>query len=282
MAGQLEAPPKLETSGLAASRRSPGVLWTHDDSGGAATLYAVTTTGQRIGAVHLRGVKNEDWEDLAAFELDGKAWLLVADVGDNDAQRPQVRLHLVGEPALAELKSADELRVRLARTIRLRYEDGPRDCEAVAVDAAERAVYLLTKRDEPPRLYRAELGAMIGSDATDSDAVIVARRVGSVRHIPSPTLAQQRVKGYQGRRRAEVTAMDFSTDGTMAVVLTYGELLLFPRRAGEPWADALARTPTRLPPHHLERAEAVCFSPDGKQIHVASEGTRTLLRYERR
>ena len=277
-AGRLEAPPKQETSGLAASRLSPGVLWTHDDSGGAASLYAVTTAGRSLGIVHLRGVKNDDWEDLASYELDGKAWLLVADVGDNDAKRPSVQLHFVEEPPRDQLKPDTELRVRPTRTLTMRYEGGPRDCESVAVDVADRAIYLLTKRDDPPRLYRVALDAPAG----ETDAVMVARRVGVVPHIPRPNIPQQRTKGYLGRRRAEVTAMDFAADGSAAVVLTYGGVLLFPRRAGEPWTDALARPPVRLRPHTLEQGEAVCFSPDGKQIYVAGEGSRTLLRYDRR
>ena len=277
-AGRLEAPPRNEASGLAASRLSPGLLWTHDDSGGAASLYAVTTTGRHLGTLHLRGVKNDDWEDLAAYELDGKAWLLVADTGDNDSNRPTVALHVVEEPPLNQLKAGAELRVRPARTIRVRYEDGPRDCESVAVDIAERAVYLLTKRDDPPRLYRVALDAPAGAD----DTVVVARKVGVVPHIPRPNIAQQRTKGYLGRRRAEVTAMDFAADGSAAVVLTYGGVLFFPRRPDESWADALAHSPVRLRSHSLEQAEAVCFSPDGKQIYVAAEGSRALLRYDRR
>ena len=278
VAGQLAAPPRLETSGLAASRRTAGVLWTHDDSGGAAALYAVRTTGELVGTLRIRGEKNEDWEDIAAFELDGKAWLLIADTGDNGAQRASVRLHLVEEPALDLAARGAELAVRPTRTLHLRYADGPRDCESVAVDAAERAVYLLTKRESVPRLYRVALDAT-GSTAREP---IVVPPVGDVARLPQPTKAQRKEKGYLGKRRAEVTAMDFTTDGSAAVVLTYGDLLLFPRHSGESWAVALARDPVQLPAHHLVQAEAACFSPDGRQIYVAAEGSRPFLRYDRR
>ena len=276
VAGELASPPRLETSGLAASRRNPDVLWVHDDSGGAASLYAITTRGEAIGTLRVHGAKNVDWEDLAAYELDGKAWLLIADTGDNDAKRATIFLHIVEEPAREQLSPANELDVRPTRTLQLRYEDGPRDCESAAVDVAERAVYLLSKRDDVPRLYRVDLAPK------DGDAIVVARRVGTVPNIPQPTSAQRRIKGHLGHHRAYVTAMDFTADGSAAVVLTYGELLLFPRRTGETWAAALARVPMRLPPHTLEQAEAVCFTPDGKQIFVAGETQRTLLRYERR
>lgn len=274
-AGKLAAPPKLETSGLAASRRSPGVLWTHDDSGGAAALYAVRTNGERIGVLRIRGEKNEDWEDLAAFALDGKAWLLIADTGDNDATRPTVLLHLVEEPPVEQFERGSEVSIRATRTLRVRYEDGPRDCEAVAVDAAERAVYLLTKRDRIPRLYRVEL------EPRDGNAIVIGRHVGALSRLPQPTAAQLSLKGYLGRRRGEPTAMDFTADGSAALVLTYGDLLFYPRRAGDSWSDTLSRAPIVLPAHALVQAEAACLSPDGRTIFVAAEGNRTLLRYDR-
>jgi sugar lactone lactonase YvrE len=76
--------------------------------------------------------------------------------------------------------------------------------------------------------------------------------------------------------------MDFSADGSAAAVLTYGHVLLFPRKDGETWAAALAREPVRLPPHNLTQAEATCFSADGRAVYVASEKTRNLLRYDLR
>src|SRR5688500_8741038 len=159
-AGSLEAPPKQEASGLAISRHSPDILWTHDDSGGAPVLYAVDTSGKKRGSLRLRGVKNDDWEDLASFQRDGKAWLLIADTGDNDAERDTVRLHVVEEPVVAQLNPAKDIEAAPAYSLRLRYEDGSRDCESVAVDPVEGVVYLLTKRDAPARLYRVPLGAM--------------------------------------------------------------------------------------------------------------------------
>jgi hypothetical protein len=272
--GELAAPPRQETSGLAVSRRDPGVLWTHDDSGGKAALYAITTTGANVGTLKISGTTNEDWEDLASFELDGKSWLLIADTGDNDARRPTVLLHVVEEPSLADLKAAGELKAKPARTLRVRYEDGPRDCESVAIDPNARMIYLLTKRDAVPRLYRVEL------EPKDGNALVLARHVGDAVHLPRPSAAQRGFKGYLGRRRGEPTAMDFRSDGTAALVLTYGGLWLYPRQPGESWPQALARDPVPLPPHPLLQAEAACFSADGRRIYLAAESDLRLLRYD--
>ena len=270
-AGTLEAPPRNEASGLAASRRTPGLLWIHDDSGGQAALFGVGPDGTLRGRLPLRGIKNDDWEDLAAAELDGRAWILIADTGDNSARRKHVLLHLVPEPAPNQFDA-----VKPGASLRVKYEDGPRDCEAVAIDAASRTVYLLTKRDLPPRLYRVELPAPLG------DADLVARLVGTMPHAPLPTVAQAALKGHLGKHRTEPCAMDFSADGSLAAVLTYGDVLVFPRQGGESWAQALQRVPVRLGEHGLPQAEAICFSPDDRHLYVASEDSRALLRYDRR
>jgi hypothetical protein len=276
VAGTLAAPPNDEASGLAASRRNTGLLWTHDDSGGQPELYAVETGGRLRGVLRLEGVKAEDWEDLAAAEFDGKAWLIVADTGDNNAKRAHTWIHIVAEPGAERLSPAAPVSERPAASLKITYPDGPRDCESLAVDARERAIYLLSKRDPVPRLYRLEIPNPL------RDATITARFLGEVGRLPQPTAAQKLVRGYLGEHRAWPTAMDFSADGSSAVVLTYGHVMLFPRKNGETWAAALAREPVLLPPHNLTQAEATCFSADGRAIFVASEKTRNLLRYDLR
>lgn len=270
VAGTLSVPPRNEASGLAASARTPGVLWLHDDSGGEAALYAVGPDGRTRGRLEISGVRNVDWEDLASTELDGRAWLVIGDVGDNLGQRSSVALHFVEEPGTPAATRATP-----AATLRVRYADGPRDCEGVAVDPRERVVYLLSKRDLPPRLYRVELPNPLRSGEA------VARQVGVVPGLPQPTAAQRRHKGHTGRYRAEPCALDFAADGSAALVVTYGDVLVFPRRSGASWAEALQGTPVRLAEHGLPQAEAGCFSRDGRTIHVASEDDRRLLRYER-
>src|SRR5688572_7072611 len=59
-------PPELtEASGIAVGRRTPGILWAHNDSG-EPMLFALDSTGGLIGRVRVPGVANEDWEDIAA------------------------------------------------------------------------------------------------------------------------------------------------------------------------------------------------------------------------
>jgi hypothetical protein len=59
-----------EASGLALSRRSPGLLWSMNDSGDT-TLYALSTTGELRGRVRVTGATIRDWEDVSTGSCPG-------------------------------------------------------------------------------------------------------------------------------------------------------------------------------------------------------------------
>ncbi|MDR0901794.1 MAG: hypothetical protein LBM92_03385 [Opitutaceae bacterium] len=272
--GALAHPAINEASGLAASRRADGILWTHNDSGGEPVLYAIAPDGRFLGSVRVDGVRNTDWEDIASFELDGRAWLLIADTGDNNGARRDCALHVIAEPDPDALSPSRELAAPVAWSIPVRYPDGPHDCEAVAVDAREGRVWLLLKRESPNRLASLPLRPAAAAPPA-------AAFHGAVSRIPQPDSKQRLLPIPAGRYRGQPTAMDFAADGSAAVVLTYGGTLLFPRRDGETWSAALAREPLILPPHNLGQAEAACFSRDSRAIFVTEEKpSAPLLRYD--
>jgi hypothetical protein len=275
VSGQLAEPANQETSGLAASPRTPGLLWAHDDSGGHPVLFAMRPNGSLIGRLQVTGEVNRDWEDIASFEADGQAWLLIADIGDNRAVHAQSVLHVLAEPDADTLQANREVAIPPAYSLHFAYEDGPRDCESVAVDARERAVYLLSKRDATPRLYRLDLGA------APADKPAIARLVGLVPHLPRSESGAGLSGGVPRKWRGQPTAMDFAADGSAALVLTYGRLLFFPRRPGQTWAEALAAEPEPLPAFDLPQAESACFADGGRTIYLASENTQQLLRFSR-
>ncbi len=262
----------VEASGIAASRRDPRLFWTHNDSGGQPVLYGIEPNGVRRGDLRLAGLRNVDWEDIASFELDGHAWILVADTGDNRASRHDCALYVIAEPDPSQLVPFEELTVPVAWKIPVSYPDGPRDCEAVAVDPKAGLVYLISKRTHPPVLYTLPLRPVTPTPA----AVPVAQ----LRDFPKATAMQNLIPLPSGKYRDEPTGMDFAPDGSAAVVVTYGDVCLFPRKPGETWTAALSRKPQILAPHGLTQAEAVAFAQDSRTIYVTSEGANaTILRY---
>jgi hypothetical protein len=263
-----------ETSGIAASRRDRDLLWTHNDSAGQPVLYALGTDGRLRGAVRITGLKNTDWEDIASFELDGQPWLLIADTGDNGSNRKNCALYVIAEPDITGITAGQELTASVAWKIPVTYPDGPRDCEAVAVDAREETVFLLTKRSNPPTLYSLPLRTPAPGQA------VTASLVAHLRDIPQPNSRQKVMPTPTGRYRAYITALDIAPDRLSATVLTYGDILLYHRRPGEPWSTVFSRAPEVLAPHGLAQAEAACFSQDSKSLFVTGERKNPqLLRY---
>jgi hypothetical protein len=230
-----------ESSGLAISWRRPGVLWTHNDSGDGMRVFALDSTGKDLGECRIRNSAPLDCEDIASFQWLGKCWLLLADTGDNGRLRTSYALHLFEEPAVA----GGEL---TGRSIEFRYEDGPHDCEAVAVDTSQNVVLLATKRLAPEtRLYQIPLAQLIVSGAKN-----VARHVATV---PVPM----------------ATALDISPDGRLAVFATYLDGFLFSRGDGETWKAAFQRAPRRIPLPLRSQGESVCFGRDGRSLYLTSE-----------
>jgi hypothetical protein len=275
-AGSLPAEVK-ESSGLAASRRDPRMLWTHNDSGGQPVLYALDPNGARRGDLRLSGVRNIDWEDLASFSLDGRAYLLVADTGDNGNHRTDCALYIVAEPDPADLSPVHETPATIAWKIPVRYLDGPRDVESVAVDARAGVVYLLAKRTTPHGLYTLPL--RIPADGVVPAAMPVAQMPNTL--FPQPNASQAMMPIPTGRYRAQPTGMDFAADGSAAVVVSYGDVLLFPRKDSEPWKTTLLRPPVVLAHHGLKQAEGIAFGADNRTIYVTSEGAGTgIIRYQ--
>jgi hypothetical protein len=251
--GNLANPQINEASGMASSHIYPTVLWVINDGGDDAMLYAVGIDGADLGTYRIDGASNYDWEALASFQLQDTAYLLIADVGDNWEQRETGSLYVVEEPSITKTGLSDDTPVSIAWHIRFTYEDGPRDCEAVAVDEAHQRVLLLSKRSLPPVLYELPL------QPVEDDAIAVAQRVTTIPHFNWPT------------------AMDLSPDGLSALVLTYNSVYLFSRSPDEDWLNALKIQPQRLHFTQLSQQEAACFGFYGKSVYVTSEKRPTPL-----
>ncbi len=252
-----------EASGMAHARRETDLLWMVNDGGHPAELFAVGTDGRDQGQVAVEGAVNTDWEDLAGFELEGRAFILIADVGDNHAVRDSSVIYVVAEPA-RQASGRFPSRIAVAWQFRFRYEDGPRDCEAVGVDPQAEQILLITKRTVPPQIYALPLRPMAG-------LLVTARRVGKVPLIPPPTASDLIADPLWGPTKSQPTALDIHSDNRLAVLLTYKDAYLFPRAAGETWAAGLAREPLAIRLLPLKQAETAAFAPQGRTFNVSTE-----------
>ena len=259
--GRLEDPRLVEVSGLAASGRTGDLLWLLNDGGSRPSLHAIDPRGGTLGEVALTRAVNRDWEDLAAFELDGEPQLLAADIGDNGAKHAESVLYIVPEPVIG---ATTERLSAAPRVIRFSYPDGPRDAESLAVDAAERKAYVLSKRNIPPRLYTVPLD-------TAADEPVLAELLGPLTSLPPPTDEDIRLAPIRMDWHWQPTAMDFSQDGRLAAILTYHYVFLFEREPGQDWYAALSGKPRKISIKPIRGAESLGFAADGNSLYLTVE-----------
>lgn len=258
-AGTFIDPALDEVSGMAASHAQPGLYWAHNDSGNEPKLILVRPNGERVASLKAEGAINTDWEDVASFTLDGRSYLLVADTGDNGGIRETLTLWVFEEPAAP--KDGDSL--RLAWKVDFRWQDGARDCEAVAVDAARGEVLLISKKRVPPEIYRLPLRPAAGMQ--------IAELLGKIQGVEQPSEADLKLNPVYGRYRSQITAADLSPNGRVLAILNYHSIYFLVRQPNEAWADTLKRPPSQLRYPWLPQAEALAWSIDGRSLLVASE-----------
>ena len=138
--GTIADPALDEISGVVVGHRMDGFLWVVEDSGNDASVYALEPSGEVVAEVMVDGATNEDWEDLAW--ANGRLW--VGDIGDNERDRSVIQVYSFPEPSDRSVTSVH------ATIVRLRYEDGPHDAEAMCVDPRDEHLYVIEKQLTQP------------------------------------------------------------------------------------------------------------------------------------
>ncbi|WP_146458422.1 hypothetical protein [Rubripirellula tenax] len=246
-------PRLVESSGLAISRRTHGVFWTHNDSGGKAELFAFDLTGQSVGHLRFPGIRTAvDWEDMVSYVDNEVPRLLVADCGDNGENRSSVMLYLFDEPSL----DSDGSDVIL-QSLRVTYTDGPRDCEAVAVDRQRRLIVMVTKSALPYcGVYTIPLPDRISADPASSMDV-VATRVTTL-NVPM------------------VTGADFDDATGDFWIVNYFQAFRYAAVESRPLLDQLSALPTATDLPKLRQIEAVAVDQSSR-LWITSEGNPTWV-----
>jgi len=211
LTGTLQSPRVKESSGVALSRAHLGVLWTHNDSGDGAYLYATDLTGADRGFVRIDGARAVDWENIALGPCPARrgTCLYIADTGDNDRTRKSVVTYAVPEPDPPG-KGKGPGRSAPAAALRIEYSGGPDDVEAIYVSPRDSAVYLVSKgRTGAVQLYR------LPRSTWGADTVITVSPLQRLPISPFATLGRL------------VTSAAIRPDGRLVAIRTYTEIYTF-------------------------------------------------------
>lgn len=221
--GTLQSPSLNEVSGLAASRRNPGVLWVHNDSGGAPALYAINTQGILLGTYTVSGAVNRDWEDIAIGPGPDpeQAYLYLGEIGDNQAVYPTVAILRVPEPSVPTSGPPVTATLPHMDTLAFTYADGPRDAETLMLDPITRDLYVVTKRETNCQVY-------------------VLTYPQSTNTIPALTTLLT-------LPFTQAVAGDISPSGQQIAIKTYLQTFWWPRPSTQTVTEALAGIVTTIP-----------------------------------
>ncbi len=249
-----------EISGMTAGRTNPSVYYVHNDSGGKSEVYVIDAKGKVSAVLALTGTVNRDWEDIAVGpdSLKGSSCIYVGEIGDNNARYDEIRLYRFREPLLTQLnaKKPKTIAVTEIDTLRIIYEDGPKDCETLFIDPFNADVYLVSKREMKVGLYMVR--APLSTTGTN-----LAERVLT---LDFPL----------------AVGGDISVSRDKVIMKTYDKVFAWQVLPEQEIADALSQPPIELPYKIEPQGEAICWSVKGDKYLTLSErdGKKPLYLYK--
>jgi hypothetical protein len=235
-----------EASGVAASRRHPGVLWTHNDSNSSPHLFAIDSTGQILGRLRVAGARNRDWEDIAIGPCPSGECIYLADTGDNRLERGDAAIYRIPEPAPGDSVTAQ------AERFPIRYPNGPRDVESLYL-LPDGALHLVSKgRRHPIEVFR-------------YPAPLRAEEMVLVREVQQLSAAGVALP-YQ------VTGAGATGDGRWVALRTYSAVHLYRPGSDGLLVPALSAVGLSLRPLAEPQGEGIDIRDDGTIFLVSEAG----------
>lgn len=268
--GNLADPAVNESSGLVASRRNPGLLWTHNDSGDEPIVYCLDLKGAPCGVWRVAGADAWDWEDMAAGPGPdaGEPYLYLGDIGDNLDQRTEIIVYRIPEPVAggpgpAPTRGAPAS-TTTAEILKLSFPDGAHNAEALAVHPTTGDLYVVTKDAQAARVYKAPAPLSPGR-------VTAMVQIGTVRLGAGP------------RGLEQVTGADISPDGSRVALSTYSQGYELVVPAGGRFDDVWSQPPAAVALGPRLQGEAIAYRLDGRALLTTSEiAPSPLQQVERR
>jgi hypothetical protein len=238
-------------------------LWTHNDSGDDAFIFAINNEGDSLGTWKVTNAGNIDWEDISAYkDKSGKCFLYIGEIGDNKAKRHEHLVYRVQEPLVvpAGLNSnrKEPLITENAEMLRFAYPDYDQDAETLMVHPNTGDIYVVTKRvSGPAGVYRIE------PDFNTTET----QRAEQITEISVPAVPN----GF-------VTGGDISPDGRRVILCDYTQAYELVLPEGTPsFDDIWKQKPEAVELGRRAVGEAVCYSSDGTAIFATSERLNSPL-----
>ena len=239
-----------EVSGIASSIKNPGYFWAQNDSHNGTEVYLVSPKLKIAMTCKLVGVENRDWEDIAVGPgpEEGKTYVYVGDIGDNDAKYRFKRVYRFEEPSL-HAKSIDIVNFD---TIIFRLPN-KKDAETLLIDPATRNLYVVSKREDPVHVYELT--------------------------YPYSTRDTLQAKEVLALPLTQIVAGDISDDGHQILLKNYETVYFWKNPEGRPLLEVLKEKPFEVPYEEEPQGESITWAADGSGFYTLSEQNMTVDTY---
>ncbi|MCH2173843.1 hypothetical protein MK489_23945 [Myxococcota bacterium] len=193
-----------------ASRTQSNVLWTHNDSGDKARIFAITLQGETLATFDVEGANHVDWEDIA---VDNSGHLYIGDIGNNRNDRRELTIYRIREPDPRGGSGS----VHVERILRFRYADQDTyppveqstfDAESLIWSQGDLYVFTKHRSDTRTKIYRVR--------NSDDESIQVLDPLGEID-----------LGGSVNPLTGNTTAADVTPDGRVVALLTYSGIYLF-------------------------------------------------------
>ncbi len=234
-----------ELSGLVASHKHPGLLWTHNDSGNGAEIFLVDTT-LHLKLTCILPAYNRDWEDIAVGPGPdpAKSYVYVGDIGDNDAIYPLKYIYRFEEPDLNPKKIA---KITALDTITFRLADGQKDSEALMIDPKSKSLYVVSKREKPVFVYE------LPFPQSTTDTLVAQKKIS----LPI----------------TQIVSASISSKGDEILMKNYEHIYYWKAKQDESIEKALAKIPNEVDYDPEPQGEAITWAANGSGFYTISERT---------
>ena len=250
--GLIEHEEIREASGIVASRKNSGVLWTHNDSDNPNCLYALNIKGRHLGVYYIEGIINRDWEDIAIGPgpTDDQDYLYLGDIGDNFSQFQLKHIYRFPEPIV----DVDQTPLDKGKTITniekisFQYPDGRHDAETLLVDPLTKELYVISKWGNSVNVY------LIPYPQSVTDVMMLE------------CVATLNI--------GLVVGGDVSHCGSKILIKTYSDIYYFARNSDQPLWEAFDLDHYATVPYTDEnepQGEAVCWNTSSTGYYTVSE-----------
>jgi hypothetical protein len=252
---EISPPGVVEPSGLAASRRNPGILYVHGES--SANFVAIDQTTAEVVGSYVAGVEPFDWEDAATGPCPSGACLYMGDIGrssDRPDPPPEIfAIYRMPEPSIAAGETTGTI---AGDRFPFVYPDAPADAEALLVHPSTGDIYIVSKQATTGRSGVYRFPRPLPPPDTPSTLL----------HVTDLQLPIGKDESFRA-----VTAGAIHPCASRVLLRTYRAVYEYRAPPGSPFDDVFAAEPIPLTDTAEGQGEAIDYQADGAGYFTVAE-----------